>query len=116
MLTTLALVCAFALLLSASISSLCRSTAAATVITYVILLCICVGTMLFRLAEGAPFSHDLVERVLTINPVAAALTLIDAPAFSDYELVRGNWLIITAMCVLCFIVLNIQVWRLNRAR
>lgn len=115
-LISLALVSVFSLLLSASVSSLCTNTAAATTITYVILLLTCGGTILFRIAEGSPFSHGLVERILVVNPVAAALTLIEAPAFKEYDLLPGNWIIMAALCLLCFAVLNIQVWRLTRSR
>jgi ABC-type transport system involved in multi-copper enzyme maturation permease subunit len=99
----------FAVLLSAASSSFFRRTATATAVSYAVLGVLCVGTMLFRLAEDAPFSHQTVEAVLTLNPLAAALTQIRAPMFTDYPSVAPtNRVIMGIGCVACLAAL---VWR-----
>ncbi len=113
---TLALLALLALLVSAAASSLFPSTAAASATSYALLMLLCAGTMLFWLGEDAPFSHSTVQNVLRLNPLAAALRLIDAPGFARYELLPWNWLFTGAMCVACLIVLVTRVWRLTRPR
>ncbi len=107
-LISLVLTAAFALLLSAAVSSLFARTAPATATSYTIVTLVCVGTMLFWLGQDAPFTHYMVERVLMLNPLAAALNLIEAPGFAGYRLVPGNWWIMSAMCVVCLGVLVIR--------
>src|SRR5205807_7035514 len=75
----LLLTAVFAVLLSAAVSTLFRSTAAATTASYLILLGICGGPFLVWLGQDAPFGRPTVERVLTISPVAAALQASDTP-------------------------------------
>ncbi len=104
----------FAMLLSAAVSSLCRRTAVATTISYALLGVICVGTMLVWLGGGTSFGHGIVETVLQINPMAAALTIIEAPGFATYHLVPANWWWMGGMCLLCSFVVLVQTWRLTR--
>lgn len=104
----------FAMLLSAAVSSLCRRTAAATTISYALLALVCVGTMLVWLGGGSAFGHGMVEAVLQVNPMAAALTIIEAPGFTAYHLVPANWWWMGALCVLCSLVVLMQTWRLTR--
>ncbi len=104
----------FAMLLSTAVSSLCRRTAVATTISYSLLSLVCVGTMLVWLGAGTSFGHGIVERVLQINPMAAALTIIEAPGFAGYHLVPANWWWMGAMCLLCSLVVLVQTWRLTR--
>ncbi len=115
-LTTLALTAVLALLMSAAISSLFTHTAAATATAYGAILLLCAGTMLFWLGQDAPFSRATVEQVLSVNPLAAALNLIDAPGFRDYRLVPVNWWIVGGLCVASLVVLMVQTWRLTRPR
>ncbi|MEX1016883.1 MAG: ABC transporter permease subunit, partial [Phycisphaeraceae bacterium] len=115
-LVSLVLTAVFALLLSAAVSSLCFRTATATGVTYTILIGLCAGTMLFWLAEDAPFARDTVEMVLLVNPLAGALNLIEAPGFVDYDLVPGNWWIIAGLAGLCLLTLVVRTWHLTRPR
>ena len=103
---SLILMAAFALLLSAAMSSLVARTSTATALSYAVLGIICIGTMLVRFAEDAPFSHQFVESVLTINPLAAALTQIKAPMFTDYPSVApiNRWMMLIG-CAICLAIL-----------
>ncbi|MEX0777987.1 MAG: ABC transporter permease subunit [Phycisphaeraceae bacterium] len=113
-LVSLALTAAFALLLSAAVSSLFRRTAVATAVAYTLVVGLCAGTMLFWLGQGAPFSAVTVEWVLRFNPLAGALELIQAPGFTDYHLVPFNWWFMAIACGVCLLVLLVQTWRLTR--
>ena len=104
-LITLLLMTAVALLLSAAISSLVKKTAVATTVSYTVLMILCAGTMLIWLGEDAPFSHRTVELVLRFNPLAAALSLLNAPGFIGYRLLPANWYIMGAVCVGSIVVL-----------
>ena len=114
MLICLVLTAAFALVLSAAISSLFRRTAPAMTTAYTLLFGICAGTLLIWLGRDAPFGHTMVETTLTINPMAAALSVIEAPGFAQYRLVPGNWWFIggASACLLIFLVM--QTGRLTR--
>ena len=110
----LVLAALFALLLGATVSSFFRRTAPATVVSYTLLLIYFGGTMLFWLGRNAPFGHEIVERVLMVNPMAAALTILELPGFSQYELLPTNWWIVGGACLLCLCILTIRTWRLTR--
>ncbi|MDD4266936.1 MAG: ABC transporter permease [Pirellulales bacterium] len=103
-----------AMLLSAAVGSLCRRTAVATVVSYGLLGAGCLGTMLFWLGRGTSFSHSTVQSVLTVNPMAAALTIIAAPGFTAYTLAPANWWWMGGLCLACSAVLLVQTWRLTR--
>jgi ABC-type transport system involved in multi-copper enzyme maturation permease subunit len=111
---TLGLSTAMALLVSAAISSMMRTTAAATATSYAVLIGLVAGTMLFWLGRDAPFSHSTVETMLMFNPLATALHILGSRGFESYDLVPGNWMIITAVCALSLIILTFQTWRLAR--
>lgn len=115
-LLTLTLTALLALLISAAVSSVFENTAAATATSYGILVALFAGTMLFWLGQDAPFSRDVVETALAINPLAAALELLDTPGFDDYQLVPLNWYLAGGLCALSLLVLMVQVWRLTRPR
>lgn len=104
----------FAMLLSTAVSSLSRRTAAATTMSYALLGVVCVGTMLVWLGGGTAFGHGVVEKVLQVNPMAAALTIIEAPGFTSYRLVPANWWWMAGLCLLCISVVLTQTWRLTR--
>lgn len=112
---TIVLACLLAMLLSATISSFCRTTAVATAVSYAALLLLCVGTMVFWLGRGSPFTHDTVQAGLVINPLAATLHAVGARGFADYRLLPANWYITGAACVICLIVLIVQTRRLTQA-
>lgn len=115
-LITLVFIAAFAILLSAAVSSLCKTTAVSAGIAYSLLVLLCAGTMLFWLGQNAPFAPATVQTVLTINPLAAALSLIQAPGFDNYQLVPANWWCMGIASALCLLVLVIQTYRLSQPR
>lgn len=100
---------------SVCISSFNRRTAAATATNYIVLLIIFAGTLLVWLARDRPFGHDFVEKVLAINPSAAALAEIGMDGFEGYNLLPTAWIIGGAASVVALVVLFIQTWRLSRA-
>jgi ABC-type transport system involved in multi-copper enzyme maturation permease subunit len=113
-LLSLAMTAGFALLLGATVSSFFRRTAPATVTAYSLLVAICGGTMLVWLARDAPFGHDTVRAALLINPMAAALEILEVPAFTGYDLMPANWWIVGVACLVLLTVLGVQTWRLTR--
>lgn len=110
----LVLTSVFAILLSATASSLFRRTAMATAFSYGVLLLVCAGTLLVWLGRDEPFGHSFVERVLTINPMAAALSVIQTPGFTQYDLVPINWWITGAVSLVLLLILMAQTVRLTR--
>ena len=112
--TTLVLTAVMSLLVSAVISSVCRQTASATATAYAVLIVLCAGTMLFWLGQDAPFAPQLVERVLMLNPLAAALELIEARGFREYDLVPANWWFLGGVSITALVLLVGQTWRLTR--
>ncbi len=110
----LGLTAAFALLLSAAVSSLFRRTAPATTTSYAILVTLCAGTMLIWLGRDARFGHRTVETILSFNPMAAALHVIELPGFEQYQLIPANWWIIGTLSAACFTLLCVRTWKLTR--
>jgi HEAT repeat protein len=104
----------FALTLSAAVGSFFRRAAPATVAAYALLLGLCGGTFLVWLGRDSTFGHSLVEKVLTANPLAAALSIIAAPGFKQYHLVPACWWLMGIAAVACLIVLRIRIWQLSR--
>jgi ABC-type transport system involved in multi-copper enzyme maturation permease subunit len=104
----------FAVLLPAAVSSLCRRAATATTVSYALLGMVCVGTLLFWLGRGTSIGHSTIESVLKINPMAAALTIIEAPGFTTYHLVPANWWWMGSLCTVCGVIVLVQTWRLTR--
>ncbi len=105
----LVLTAAFSILLSATVSSFFKRSSAATATSYVLLSLICAGTLLIWLGRDAPFGHSTVERVLTINPMAAALSIIETPGFGQYSLVPNNWWLLGTLCLVLLCVLTCRV-------
>jgi len=131
MLVTVALTATWAVLLSAAVSSCFRRTAPATATAYTLLVLQCAATFLFwigrdRSAEQGPeealagpvaapwFAHETIERVLSINPVAAALHQIGAPGFENFQLLPTAWWLLGAGAVCCVGVLGVRVWQLSK--
>jgi ABC-type transport system involved in multi-copper enzyme maturation permease subunit len=104
----------FAMLLSAAVGSLFLRTAAATAAAYAALLAVCALPMLIWLGRDAPFGHDTVEAALTINPVAAALSVIRMPGFQNYALIPGNWWFLGVFSTLSALLLVGQTYRISR--
>lgn len=111
---SLVLTALLALILSAAVSSLFRRTAPATVTAYTLLLVICSGPMLFWLGRDTTFGHRTVETMLMLNPLAAALTVMEAPGFAQYHVVPVSWWITGCASLACLAVLCFQTWRLTR--
>jgi ABC-type transport system involved in multi-copper enzyme maturation permease subunit len=107
---------AFCMLLSAAAGSLFSRTAPATAAAYTALLAVCAGPLLVWLGRDAPFGRGTVESALTINPVAAALSVIRAPGFEDYDLIPANWWFLGVSSSVALVVLMIQTWRLSRSQ
>lgn len=112
----LILMSVFAVFLSAAASSLFKKTATATTVAYGVLLIVCAGTLLIWLGRDAPFGHATVERALSINPMAAALSVIQTPGFTQYNLLPTNWWVTGAMSLILLAVLVVQTIRLTRPR
>ncbi len=110
----LVLTAVFLVLLSASASTLFRSTAAAMTASYAAILAICVAPLLVWLGRGAPFGRETVAAVLLADPVAAALQASETPGFSGYELLPLNWWIVGAACVALLAFLWLRTWQLFR--
>jgi ABC-type transport system involved in multi-copper enzyme maturation permease subunit len=110
----LALTGLLAMAISVTASSLFSRTAAATAAAYSVLGAVCAGTMLFWVLRDTPFGHRTVEWALTINPIAAALSVIGTPGFTQYSLVPGNWHFVLAACGVLAAVVLVQLYRLMR--
>lgn len=100
----------FSILLSTTVSSFFKRSAAATTVSYVLLALICAGTLLIWLGRDAPFGHSTVQAALTINPLAAALSIIKTPGFEEYVLVPANWWLLglSSATLLCVLVIRIH--------
>ncbi|MGQ0635123.1 MAG: ABC transporter permease [Planctomycetaceae bacterium] len=110
----LAITALSSMLITAAVGSLFCRTAAATAAAYSVLLTICVGPLLIWLMQNAPFAREFVERVLKINPIAAALSVIKLEGFRDYELIPDNWWILGAAGAVSLLVLIVQALRISR--
>ena len=110
----LLLTAAFAVSLSAAVSSFYRRTAPATITAYSLLALILCGPMLIWLGRDAPFGHALVETTLIASPLAAALSVMEVGGFAHYDLLPLNWWLIGAASVICLLVLGVQTRRLTR--
>jgi ABC-type transport system involved in multi-copper enzyme maturation permease subunit len=104
----------FAMLLSAGVGSLFRRTAPATIAAYTVLIAICALPLLIWAGRDAPFGHGTVEAALTINPVAAPLSVIRAAGFENYNLIPGNWWFLGIASAVSLIVLIVQTGRIWR--
>jgi ABC-type transport system involved in multi-copper enzyme maturation permease subunit len=110
----LVLTAAFAVLVSAAASTLFRSTAVAMIVSFLALLAICMGPLLFWLGREAPWGHSTVQAVLTLDPVAAALQAARTPGFTQYELLPMNWWLIGATCAVLLAFICARTWQLCR--
>lgn len=112
--TCLAATALLTMLLSAAVGSLFRQTAAATASAYAVLLAICVGPLLVWWFRDSPFGHSAVETALTINPIAAALSVIRLEGFRDYQLFPAHWWVVGSLSILSLIVFVVQIHRLSK--
>ena len=100
--------------ISGCVSSFCKSTAVATATSYGVLLLLFVGTLLVWLARGKPFGPLFVERLLRINPAAAALSEMNTPGFGQYNLAPASWWIGGGIAASCLMVLAVRTWLMTR--
>lgn len=103
-----------AMLISAAVSSLCRSTAIATTVAYGALIALFGGTMLIWVNRDAPFGNTMVENTLRLNPMAAALNAMQAEGFTSYNLIPSAWWIAGVSSGLLLVLLFVQTLRLTR--
>lgn len=113
-LVCLAFTVVYTLAVSAAVGSLFRYTAVATTATYVTVMTLFLAPLLVWLARDAPFGHSAVSAALLINPVGAALSVIETPGFENYDLIPLAWWISGAVSVFMFLIFGWKVWRLTR--
>ena len=102
------------LVLSATVSSFFRRTAPATIAAYAILIGLYGGTFLVWLGRDAPFGQAVVRAALALNPLAAALAVLEVPGFARYDLVPIAWWWSIGVLALCLLVLVARTWWLTR--
>ncbi|MCA9190639.1 MAG: ABC transporter permease [Planctomycetales bacterium] len=111
---SLVIAVAMVVTISALVSAFARSTAVATATSYGLLLVVFAGTLLIWLARGKPFGPVLVERVLLINPAAAALSEMKTPGFEQFNLAPTSWYICLSIAAGCTVILALRIWSLSR--
>ena len=100
--------------ISACVSAFTKTTPVATATSYGVLLGLFAGTLLVWLARGNPFGPVFVERVLTLNPAAAALAEMQTPGFETYNLTPSAWWAGGIISLVCLMVMSIRIWVLTR--
>ncbi len=111
---SLAITAVFVLMTSAAVGSLFRRTTSATAAAYAFQLAVCGGPILVWLARNAPFGHDVVQAALTINPIAAAFSILRFPGFREYELLPANWWFLGISSLVGLLVLFVRTWQVSR--
>jgi hypothetical protein len=111
---SLGFACLFSLAVSASVSSIFQRAAVSTTVTYSLLLGLYAGTMLIWLARDAPFGHDIVEKALRLNLLAASLNIFEVQGFTGYDLAPQAWWFagVTSAILLVFVICRTQ-WLLR---
>jgi ABC-type transport system involved in multi-copper enzyme maturation permease subunit len=110
----LVLAALLALAISAAASSFFRRTAAATVTAYSIVIALYGGSLLIWLGRDAPFGQATVRAALALNPLAAALAILEVPGFGRYDLTPMVWWWTLGAMAFCLLVLAVRTWRLTR--
>jgi ABC-type transport system involved in multi-copper enzyme maturation permease subunit len=110
----LVLAAIYTVFVGAAVGSFFQKTATATTTCYAFLIVLFLGPLLIWMGRDAPFSHSLVENAMAINPMGAALSIIEAPGFESYELVPLAWWVSGAIAFAAAICLVAQVFRLVR--
>jgi ABC-type polysaccharide/polyol phosphate export permease len=112
--TSMVIAVAMVVSISACVSSFSRNTSVATATSYGVLLALFAGTLLIWLAQGRPFGALFVERVLMLNPAAAALSEMKAPGFGAYRLAPTCWWIGGGIAGLCLCLMSLRVWKMTK--
>jgi ABC-type transport system involved in multi-copper enzyme maturation permease subunit len=112
--TSLLVAVAMVVSISACVSSFCKTTAVATATSYGVLLSLFAGTLLIWLARGKPFGPIFVERVLLLNPAAAALSELKTDGFAEYDLTPGSWWSGGVLASICLVIFTVRIWRMAR--
>lgn len=112
--TCLALTALYTLAVSAAVGAWFQRTATSTVTVYVVLMVLFLGPLLVWFGREAPFGHRFVQAALALNPMGAALSVIEMPGFEQYELVPLSWWVAGAVSAVAFGSLGFRVWRLLR--
>ncbi|MFO0904100.1 MAG: ABC transporter permease subunit [Pirellulales bacterium] len=110
----LVLTAGYTLALSAAVGAWFNRTATSTVTVYVVLMCVFLGPLLIWLGREAPFGHDVVQAALCLNPMGAALSIIEMPGFAQYELTPASWWVAGVVIVGALSALVVRIWRLMR--
>jgi hypothetical protein len=113
-LTSLGLMALFAVMAGAAASSLFRTTAVATAVSYAVLVAVCVVPLLVWLGREGPFGHTAVRAALVVDPVAAALSAARTPGFAQFDLVPANWWVMGGASLVLLVVLAFRTRRLYR--
>jgi hypothetical protein len=103
------------LTISAFVSSLFARTAAATTTAYIVLIVLFLGPLLIWLGREQPFGHTTVQAALTVNPMGAALAVMEAPGFAQYDLLPGSWWLSGIASGVLLLLLCLQTRRLTRS-
>lgn len=111
---SLTLATLFTAMLSATVSSFCRKTAPATIISYLLLAVLWGGSLLVWAGRDDLFGFVTVQRALSVNPLATALSINRTAGFVSYNLVPLNWWLMSGGTTLLFLILTLQTWRLSR--
>ena len=110
----LVLTAGYTLALSAAVGAWFNKTATSTVTVYIVLMCVFLGPLLIWLGREAPFGHDVVQAALCLNPMGAALSIIEMPGFAQYELTPASWWVAGVVIVGAVVALTLRIWRLMR--
>ncbi|MBI1374843.1 MAG: ABC transporter permease subunit [Phycisphaera sp.] len=113
-LITLALTALFSMIVGAMCSSIFRKTAVATTAAYLLLVGLCVVTLLPWMGEGSLFDQQVVERILMVNPLAAALNAVRMPGMESYQLTPANWWFLGGGTIVASAVLWFRTWQLTK--
>lgn len=103
-----------ALMISAAVGCGFRRTATATSAAYIVVMLVFGGTMLVWLARDAPFGFSTVERILSVNPMAAALSVFNVRGFENYNLVPISWYVAIVVVIVLYFVMRLRVQQLTR--
>lgn len=111
---SLVLAMLFAAMLSATVSSFFKRTAPATVTSYIMITILWGGTLMIWLGRDSLFGFDVVHTALSVNPLAAALSINRTPGFTIYDLIPTNWWLMSFGSAFCYLILSLQTRRLSR--